>query len=302
MDKLRKMALYCRVVELGSFVAAAQAQNVSPAIVGRHVSDLEAMLKVRLINRTTRSMEVTEAGHRYYQGCKISLAQLAALEQDMMSKEGEALSGIIRLAAPEGLGSPHLLGAIEGFQALYPNILFDLVLDNGQTDFISENVDLSIRLAISMQDSSLIVRKLSGTRLCLYAAPAYLAEHGTPKCQEDLNQHACLAFGASRFGDSWPIVTDKGLTKLRQPWRLVVNQTQTYRKALTNGMGIGLLPAVMAEEQVKAGSLTPLSLDDTLPDVGIYAVYPNRDFQPERVSLFLEHLAKRFGRGTDLLP
>ncbi|AEV37812.1 transcriptional regulator, LysR family protein [Pseudovibrio sp. FO-BEG1] len=296
MDKLRKMALYCRVVELGSFVAAAQDQNVSPAIVGRHVSDLEAMLKVRLINRTTRSMEVTEVGHRYYQGCKISLAQLAALEQDMTNEEGEALSGIIRLAAPEGLGAPHLLSAIESFQGFYPNILFDLVLDNGQTDFISENVDLSIRLAISMQDSSLIVRKLTDTRLCFYAAPSYLAKHGTPKKLEDLDQHACLAFGASRFGDSWPIVTDMGLSKYRLPWRVVVNQTQFYRKALMKGMGIGLLPEIMVAEQAEDGSLTPLSLDVTLPEVGIYAVYPNREFQPKRVSLFLKHLAERFGK------
>ncbi|KIC09078.1 LysR family transcriptional regulator [Leisingera sp. ANG-M1] len=289
MDKLRKMAVFARVVELGSFAAAAADQNVTPAIVGRHVADLEAMLDQRLINRTTRSMEITEAGQRYYHGCKAMLVQLDALEQEVSDQHGSRPAGIIRLAAPEGLGSL-LLDAAESFQAQYPEVLFDLIFDNAQTDFVSANVDIAVRLAISLEDSSLIVSKLSNTRLGLFAAPSYLEKNGTPAGVSDLGSHACLAFGGSRFGDSWPLVSQTGVQKLRQPWRLVMNQTHIYRDALVRGMGIGLLPEIMAADLVEAGLLSPVALDARFPDVGVFAVYPNRAFQPRRVSLFLQHL------------
>ena len=290
MDKLKKMAVFARVVELGSFARAADDLNVTPAIVGRHVADLEAMLDQRLINRTTRSMEVTEAGTRYYHGCKSMLEQLEMLEQEVVAQEGANLSGVIRLAAPEGMGVPILLDAVQSFQVLHPDVLFDLVFDNEQTDFISAGVDLAIRFAIKLDDSSLIVSKLAETRLALFASPAYLSAHGTPNTVEDLDHHSCLVFGGSRFGDNWPLVTEKGLQKLHQPWRIVMNQTYTYREALVRGMGIGLLPDIMAADLVTAGQLRKINLTGQFPEVGIFAVYPNNAFQPRRVGQFLEHL------------
>lgn len=293
MDKLKKMAAFARVVELGSFATAADDLNVSPAIIGRHVADLEAMLDLRLINRTTRSMEVTEAGQRYYHGCKAVLEQLDALEQEVSIDQSTRLSGVIRVAAPEGMGTAILLEAIESFQALHPQVLFDLVFDNNQTDFVTAGVDLAIRLAINLEDSSLIVSKLSETRLALFAAPAYLSAHGTPQTIQDLEQHSCLAFGGSRFGDSWPLVTEKGLQKLRLRWRIVMNQTHVYREALVRGLGIGLLPEIMASDLVTTGDLVPIELNSDLPIVGVFAVYPNKAFQPHRVRLFLEHLRRQ---------
>lgn len=290
MDKLGKMAVFARVVELGTFAAAAKDQNLSPAIVGRHVADLETMLGIRLINRTTRSREITEAGQRYYAGCKAALDQISALEQDISGKQGSSVSGIIRLSAPEGLGAPILLDIIEEFQVRYPEILFDLVLDNDRTDFVSDQVDLAVRLAISLEDSSLIISKLSETQLKLFAAPSYLAKHGQPDTIAELDAHACVAMGGSRFGDSWPIVTETGIRKLRQDWRLVINQTQAYRDALARGLGVGLLPDIMARNMIASGQLVPLELDVEFPLVGIFAVYPDRTFQSKRVSMFLAHL------------
>lgn len=287
------MAIFARVVELGSFAAAAADQNVTPAIVGRHVADLEALLGARLINRTTRSMEVTDAGQRYYHGCKTLLEQVDALEDTIAGETTAQLSGVIRVAAPEGIGTPILLNAVTRFQAQHPAVLFDLIFDNDQTDFISSGVDLAIRLAITLTDSSLIVRKLTQTRLALFAAPSYLAVHGTPRTVADLDHHSCLAFGGSRFGDSWPLKTDKGLQKLRQPWKLVVNQTQIYRDALVQGMGIGLLPDIMARDFVVSGQLQQIHLSGEFPDVGVFAVYPDKTFQPRRVRLFLDHLLQQ---------
>ncbi|WP_170504836.1 LysR family transcriptional regulator [Ruegeria arenilitoris] len=297
MDKLKKMTVFARVVELGSFAAAAEDLNVSPAIVGRHVADLEEMLDLRLISRTTRSMNVTEAGTRYYHGCKATLEQLEALEQDVAALDGTQLSGVIRVAAPEGIGAPLLLDAVQSFQVLHSEVLFDLVFENEQTDFISAGVDLAIRLAIKLDDSSLIVSKLAQTRLALFASPSYLRSYGAPESVNDLDHHRCLVFGGSRFGESWPLVTKKGLQRLRQPWKLVMNQTHIYREALVRGMGIGLLPEIMATDLVEARQLQPIELAGHFPDVGVFAVFPDKAFQPRRVSLFLSHLRQRIKQG-----
>ena len=299
MDKLKKMAVFARVVELGSFAAAAKDQEISAAIVGRHVADLEGLLGVRLINRTTRSMEVTEAGLRYYRGCQSILEETAALELDAAEQDGADLSGTIRLAAPEGIGSPLLLDAIQGFQSRHPRVLFDLVFDNNPTDFVSTGVDLAIRLAISLEDSSLIISKLADTHLGLFAAPSYLEAKGTPRTVAELNDHACLVFGTSRFGNTWPLPTKNGLRKLRLSWKLVINETHVYRDAMARGLGIGLLPEVMASDLVSSGHLVPVTLEARFPEVGVYVVYPNKAFQPRRIRMFQDYLRNQL-RGQSI--
>lgn len=293
MDKLNKMAVFARVVELGSFAAAAADMNVSPAIVGRHVADLESMLNQRLLNRSTRSMVITEAGRRYYDGCKSMLDQMTALEQDVAGKHGQQPSGVIRLVAPEGIGSPFLLAAIESFQNKYPDVFFDLILDNERTDFVAANVDLAIRFANEIEDRSLIVSKLDDTRLALFAAPSYLKARGTPKTAADLADHACLFFGTSRLGNAWPILSGQGMNKIRLSWTLICNQTHVYLDALSRGLGIGLVPEVMARELVRSERLLPIPIQELLPEIGVYALYQDKTFLPRRVSLFIEHLREQ---------
>lgn len=218
------------------------------------------------------------------------LEHLSALEQEVRDPEGDRLSGVIRLAAPDGM-SPILLDAIHSFQAKHPDVLFDLLLQNQQTDLISSNVDLSVRLADSLEDSSLIVKKLSQTSLALFAAPAYLQKHGTLQSIEDLKAHHCIAFGGSRFGDSWPVITDKGLEKLHLPWRMVVNQTLTFRRALVQGLGIGLVPEIMVSDLVENHELQLIRPGAEFPEVGIYLVWQNKDFRSHRLEKFTEHLS-----------
>ncbi|WP_299669406.1 substrate binding domain-containing protein [uncultured Ruegeria sp.] len=168
--------------------------------------------------------------------------------------------------------------------------------ENEQTNFVNTGVDLAIRLAIKLDDSSLIISKLAETGLALFAAPSYLASNGPPETVAALSQHKCLVFGGSRFGDSWPLMTKMGLQKLHLSWKVVMNHTHTYRKALVRGMGIGLLPEVMAEDLVVSGQLQPIKLSGQFPEVGVFAVYSEKAFQPCRVSLFLEHLRQQFRR------
>lgn len=291
MDKLKRMALFARVVELGSFAAVAADQKLGAAIVGRHVADLEQMLGLQLLRRTTRSMEVTEAGQRYYEGCKTVLETLSALEQGVGSEQEALDRGTIRIAAPDGLGSGWLMRAVAHYLAEHPQVRFDLLLDNQLTDPVAAGVDLSLRLAVALDDAGFVARPLGRTRLALYAAPAYLTAHPGPCDSEaELRQHHTLCFSASRFGAGWPVLGPSGLQKLRLPWRLLANQTSAYREALLSGLGIGLMPELLAASWEARGELRRLSSGLQFPELTIYAVYPSARRLPARVRRFIEVL------------
>ncbi|MGB3280131.1 MAG: substrate binding domain-containing protein [Pseudorhodobacter sp.] len=251
---------------------------------------------IRLITRTTRSMEVSEQGWKYFEGCKLALEQIDLLEHEISSDKAKEPSGTIRVASPEGLGSPFLLDVVVEFQLQYPNVRVDLILENQQTDLVSSGVDVSIRLATRLEDSTAIVHKLAETRLSLFASPDYLAARGTPTALARLSDHDCLVFGASRFGNAWPVQSDKGIVKFRHPWKLGTNQTSLYRDAILRGMGIGLLPDIMAASWVNCGALQRLELDVTFPDIGIYALYPSRNYQPQAAKLFIQLLKTSFAK------
>ncbi len=286
------MRLFCRVVELGSFVKVASDQNVSPTIIGRHINNLEKSLAVRLVNRTTRTMEITEAGKRYYEGCKRLIGQMEALEQTISDDPALPPSGIIKVAAPEGMGSPLMLDAIETFQDLYPDISIDLLLENTPTDVVSENVDVAVRLATVLEDSSLIVRKLGATNLCLLGSPQYLERSGRPACMADLSNHDCLHFSTVRYGSNWPYISNGKIKKFNADWKFVTNHTQTFLDAIVRGFGLGLVPGLLARPFVLSGSVETIELTESFPEVGIFAVLPFRDLVPKRVALFVDHLSQ----------
>lgn len=145
----------------------------------------------------------------------------------------------MRLAAPDGFGAPLLVDCIDAFHQRHPGVRFDLLLDNGHTDVVASQVDIIVRLAIDLEDSSLVVRRLGQTPLALYASPAYLAAHGAPAELEELSQHRCLHLGGARHGSGWPVQTEAGMRNLRFDWALSTNQTSTYREAVAGGFGGG---------------------------------------------------------------
>ena len=298
MDKLKRMTLFTRVVELGSFAAAAQDQNVSPALVGRYVDEMERMLGLRLIRRTTRSMEVSHEGQQYYKGCKELLDQMAALESSIAAQQSVPLSGVIRVAAPDGLGKPFVLDAISSYQSQHPEVQFEVLLDNDMTDHVSAGVDVMLRLAVSLDDSSLIVAPIGHTALALWAAPSYLSQKGIPNNISDLHAHACLCFGSSRFGDNWLLAKDQNTYKIQLPWRLVSNQTHLLRDAVVQGLGIGLIPTIMMQLWLEQGLVQAVLPDLEMPELGIYALYPKKEYVPVRVQSFIVHLKDIYANGV----
>ncbi len=187
MDKYRNMQLFCTVVDRGSFSKAAKALGITPAIVGRHIAAMEESLGFRLLNRTTRSMHLTSGGKAYYQGAQTVLSQIEQLEDSLTTAHQNNPEGLIRLSAPDAMG-PFLMKAIKEFRTEYSGIRFDLALSNSKSNLIEEEIDLSIRFAFELQDSSYIATKLGESDFGLYAAPSYIDEYQAPSNYTELKK------------------------------------------------------------------------------------------------------------------
>ncbi|NOH26893.1 LysR family transcriptional regulator [Vibrio mediterranei] len=293
MDKYKNMQLFCSVVEKGSFAKAAKAAGVTPAIVGRRIADLENSLGFVLLNRTTRSMQLTPGGKTYYKGAKRIVADIEQFEESLCSDYLSNPSGMIRLSAPDGL-STFLIKAMQVFRNNYPNIRFDLELNNNQVDLASEEIDLSFRFSFDLQDSSYVATKLSTTTFGMYASPDYLSNRGIPAKLGDLEEHDCLLMGTSRYGDVWNLQVEGKNMTYRQPWAMVTSNSGSLIQALVNGMGIGVVPTIFVRTHLEQGALVELPPLATFPEVGIYAMYPTRKHLPYRLSLFLNFLKEWF--------
>lgn len=290
MDKLRDMALVAEVVEKGNFAQAAKAVGLTPAMVGRRIAAIEETLGFTLFNRSTRRMELTPGGQTYYEGCRRILAEVSELEESVTSSHQTNPKGLIRLTAPDGLGSPFIVDAIKQFRTSYPDVRFDIDLSSTPKDLIKDKIDLSIRLAFELEDSSLVATKLGSTSFGLYASPDYLHTRGRPQSLSDLKQHDCLNMGASKYGDYWNVIDEGRVVSFRQPWALVLPNTECMIHAVCEGMGIAMIPELFTKTQADAGKMMRLEGITEFPDLSVYAIYPTRKHLPYRVNLFLDFL------------
>ena len=293
MDKYRNMQLFCTVVDRGSFSKAAKALGITPAIVGRHIAAMEESLGFVLLNRTTRSMHLTPGGKAYYEGAQTVLSQIEQLEDSLTTAHQNNPEGLIRLSAPDAMG-PFLMKAIKKFRSDYKGIRFDLALSNSKSNLIEEEIDLSIRFALELQDSSYIATKLGESEFGLYAAPSYIDEYQAPSDYKELKNHECLHMGDSRDGDYWMLNVDGKSLSYRQPWVAVISDTNTLIEATVDGMGIAMIPSIFVNSHVKRGDLVKIQDVAEFPIINIYGMYPTRKHVPYRLSLFLEYLKANF--------
>jgi len=199
VDPLDGIAAFVRVVDSGSFSAAAGQLKISKSAVSAQVQRLEDRLGVRLLNRTTRRLSVTEAGAAYYRHCARILADAVAAEEAASALQREP-RGTLRVSAPDSFGWMHVAPAVPAFLKRYPDLTIDITLSPAHVDLVDERLDLAIRIGV-LEDSPLVVRKLAPSRIVLCASPAYLAERGAPRKPEDLANHNCLSTGVLGWGD-----------------------------------------------------------------------------------------------------
>lgn len=292
-DELDSMALFARVVEAGGFSPAARELGQSKSSVSKRVARLEDRLGVRLLNRTTRRLSLTEAGEAFYAGCRRMLSEAEAAEE-AVTYLAAAPRGTLRINAPMSFGQWHLAPALADFLRRCPELSVELVLDDREVNLVQEGFDVGIRIR-ELADSSLIARRLTLSRRVLCAAPAYLEARGRPERPEDLTRHDCLLYSYLSDPAVWTFRGRQGRRRVRVSSRLKANNGEALREAAGAGYGIAFLPTFIVGDAIRAGRLACLLAEWTgNTGVPIHVIYPaGRNLSP-KVRVFVDFLAERF--------
>lgn len=289
MDTFQSMRVFARVIDTGSFTAAAQALNLSTAQVSRLVSELEQQLQARLLHRTTRRLALTETGERYLQRCRQILGEV---DEAAAEARGAHLipSGRLRVHTMTGLGLQHITGLVARYTERYPQVVVDLTLSQRNPDPIEDGHDVIIAFARELPDSQLVAQNLGAMYSVLCAAPAYLQKHGTPRGPADLRQHRYLRLLDPLYVDNWLLDDANGSYEVLPAEAFQVNIAESLAKAAQAGMGFCLLPSFVACPSLLDGSLVRLLPQYRLRERTIYALYPSRRFLDAKTRTWVEFL------------
>lgn len=292
-DSIQEMAVFARVVGAGSLSAAARELGLSPALVSRRLAALEARLGVRLINRTTRSLHLTDDGATYFEACQRVLADIEEADATVSAGRVEP-RGALRVALPASFGHQHIAPLVPRFAERYPQVQLALSLSDRTVNLIEEGFDLAVRIA-HLEDSSLTARKLAPNRRVVCASPEYLRRHGAPKTPGELVQHNCLT--TNDFAMTWDYKDPEGKPgSVRVSGRYACDNWEVLREWALAGLGIALKSTWDVHRLLAEGALIEVCRGYTFhSDVAIYAVYPSRRFLPAKTRVFIEFLAESFG-------
>jgi DNA-binding transcriptional LysR family regulator len=286
---LNEIVVFTRVVQAGSFTAAAAALGMPKSTVSRKVSDLEERLDARLIQRTTRKLSLTDAGRTYFDyGLRI-VNEIENAERAVGSLQ-DTPRGLLRVTA--GTNSTYLGEIVADFLKRYPEVQLELLCTGRAVDLVEERFDVAIR-AGALPDSSLVARSLGTVSWFFVATPAYLKKRGRPRSPEDLKQHDCLVFGAGPNATHLRLARGEESTQLDVPARFLVTDFDILHAITTAGLGIGLLPAFGCIEELRARKLERVLRDWAVPAIPVHVVYPTTRHVSAKVKAFVEHLQKR---------
>mgnify|MGYP001578309055 FL=1 len=286
------MRVFTAVVEAGSFARAADALDLSRGMATRHVAKLEARLGVRLLNRTTRKLSLTEAGSDYYQRATQILALVDEAESSMTSSAATP-RGTLRVATSAGFGVGHLDRAIGRYLQRYPEVTVDVALAERNVDLVEEGFDLAVRVA-AQGDPGYVARRLSRVRTVPCASPAYLERRGTPQAPEDLIAHNCLTYMHRNWKDEWRFSRGGVERKVRIAGNLRGNNGSMMVNAAIDGLGVIVEPDFLVGEALRQRRLVRILPDWESTELSLYAVYPNRKFLPPKVKSFVDFLVEYF--------
>ena len=293
MDRWTEIELFVQVAETGSLSRAAELLNLSNASASRHLAALEARLGVRLVERNTRRLYLTDTGQEFFQRSRTILADLRDAESTV---NAAALNptGVLRVTASLSFSMHHIAPLLREYTDRYPNVTVHVEAANRYLDIIDNNIDVAIRNREVEPDSNITIRRLAGTRRILVASPAYLSRHGTPRTVEELHRHKLLIYTHAnnpnelRFtrGDEQKTIEVKGL--------LESNDGQILRAAALDGMGILVQPSYIVYDDVVAGRLVPMLDDWDLPRLTVNLAYPSRKHLSAKVRTFIDFMAAHF--------
>lgn len=308
MDRLKTLETFCAIVARGSLTAAAQAEGIAPAVIGRRIDALEERLGVKLLVRSTRRITLTHEGSAFLEDCQRILADLGNAEASV-SAGGVKASGHLRVTAPAGFGRRHVAPLVPLFREMHPDVTLSLNLSDRVIDIASEGFDCAVRVG-DLTDSSLVGVRLGDNRRICVATPAFLQRHGTPQHPQDLARFACLTLSSDASQTrGWafclPIDSSKGqaegdgdsqLIYLRPQGPLDCSDGQVLHDWCLGGYGIAWRSTWEVEGEIAAGRLVALLEAYAAPPNGIYAMFPQRKHLPLRVRLWIDFLKHHYGQ------
>ena len=292
MGKFREISTFVEVVARGSLSAAARAEGIAPAMIGRRLDALEARLGVKLLQRTTRKLVLTDEGAAFLEDCQRILGELEEAETAVSARSARA-SGHLLVSAPAGFGRQHVAPLLPSFLAEHRDVTVNLNLNDRIVDVIGEGVDVAVRIA-TLLDSNLVGVKLADNQRVLVAAPAYLKRHGTPLRPGDLTQHNCLAISSEGSQRGWTFREQGKLVTMKVAGNMVCNDGEVLHDWALAGKGLAWRSMWEVGAQIEAGRLVTVLDDYAAPGNDIYAVFAQRRHLPLRIRAFVDFLRRAY--------
>lgn len=293
MDRLRALEVFVEVVKKDGFARAADSLDTSPANVTRYISDLEAHLQTRLLNRSSRKMSLTSSGEALFERAKSILDDVAEAEAIVSSATIQP-QGLLRINAPLSFGVLHLAPLWAKFMQKYPDVELDVALIDRVVDIVEEGYDMAIRISRS-GSASHVARKLATSHNILCASPAYIKAHGMPMLPADLQRHACVGYSYAATADEWQILDANDVPHaVKVSCVMHTNNGDTARLAAIGGMGVIWQPSFLVGADLREGRLQRVLPDYHMPDIDVLAVYPSRRHLSAKVRVMIDFLVEEF--------
>jgi DNA-binding transcriptional LysR family regulator len=290
VTSIADLEIFARVVTAGSMSAAGRELDLSPAVVSKRISHLETRLGTRLFHRTTRQLQLSETGRGFYERVVQILATVQEAEA-FVSSGHERAGGSLKITAPTGFSRMHIAPYLGKFQKQYPDLGLEIIATDNILDIVREGIDVAIRVS-ELDDSSMVAKKLAPCRRLFCATPDYLKEHGTPKTLADLSKHKIL----TENNTAWRLQGPDGITSLRLSGDIKTNSSDVVHEALLAGCGIALRSTWQVRDDLLSKKLVQiLPQYSEAPGVAVYAIYPDKQYIPARLRVFIDFLADIYG-------
>ena len=296
MDQFKQISTFVEVLAKGSLSAAARAEGIAPAMIGRRLDALEERLGVKLLQRTTRKIALTDEGSAFLEDCQRILAELESAEAAVSERSAKA-SGQLVITAPAGFGRQHIAPLVPSFLAEHRDVNLVLQLNDRVVDLIDEGIDVAIRIA-ELSDSNLIGVKLAANKRVVVAAPSYLKRHGTPLTLDDLHRHNCLAFSSEGSQRGWVFRQDGKNVTLKVGGNMVCNDGEVLHHWALAGKGLAWRSMWEVGAAIEAGELVTVLDAYASPGNDIYALFTQRRHLPLRIRAFVDFLRNAFAQSA----
>ena len=290
MENLNRMMIFYHVVDLGSFTEAAKVLKMAKSAVSRHVTLLEKQVGARLLNRTTRQLNLTEVGRIYFQSCKKIVEETQYMQNEISVLQNQPV-GSLKIATTNSLGIQYITPLIVEFMRLYPKLNIELMLQDQVIDMVEENIDVCVRVGW-LQNSDLVATKVADSRLVLAASPSYLKQYGPIVTPKDLEKHACVIFSLLPNPTKWTFTQKKQQETVSVSAIIKTNNAGAVKALLLQGVGASVLSHFIVAEDLREGRLVELLPNYDLGSAGIYLVYQEKQYKQLKIQLFNDFIKK----------